>query len=55
MYRIYTMPRQRGTQLYQVKTPFEYVLMHHQLREYIPLEDREAQDCLSRTCHPTAP
>ncbi len=55
MYRIYTMPRQRGAQAYRVKTPFEYILIHHQLCEYIPLEEREAQDCLSRTCRPTAP
>ena len=50
MYRIYTMPRQQGAQTYEVKNLIEYVLIHHQLREYIPLEEQEAQDCLRRTC-----
>ncbi len=55
MYRTYNMPRKRGAQSYRARIPFKYVLVHHQLREYIPLEDQEAQDCLSRICCPTAP
>ena len=55
MFRLYTLPRKQGKRTYELQVPFQYILVHHQLREYIPLEEREAQDCLKGQCRPTAP
>ena len=55
MFRLYTLPRKQGKRTYELQIPFQYILVHHQLREYIPLEEREAQDCLKGQCRPTAP
>ncbi len=42
MYRVYTLPRRIHEKTYKLKIPFKYVLIHHNLREYIPLEEGEA-------------
>ncbi len=55
MFHLHQLLRDKGGRTYELQLPFQYVLVHHQLREYIPLEEREAQDCLKGRCHPTAP
>ncbi len=55
MYRIPSFPIFLETGTYHLQLPFRYVLLHHQLREYIPLDPEEALTCQQGLCHPAQP
>ncbi len=46
MFQLHTLPRKLGENVYELQLPFHYVLIHHHLHEYIPLEEGKARDCI---------
>ncbi len=55
MYRVHAFPLFFDSGSYCLQLPFRYFLLHHQLREYIPLDPKEALACQQGMCHPAQP
>ncbi len=55
MYRVHPFPLFLDSGNYRLQLPFRYFLLHHQLREYIPLDPEEALACQQGMCHPAQP
>ncbi len=55
MYRVHPFPLFFDDGNYNIQLPFRYFLLHHQFREYIPLDPEEALACQQGMCHPAQP
>ncbi len=55
MYRVHLFPLFFENGGYRLQLPLRYFLLHHQLREYIPLDPEEALACQQGMCQPAQP
>ncbi len=55
MYQVDPFPLFFDSGSYRLQLPFRYFLLHHQFREYIPLDPEEALACQQGMCQPAQP